>query len=78
MKRCPVDGTPIALPPEAAPADAALAARSDATYCSPRCRQAASRARRGLRSGWGDASDRAARRARARSGVAVTGQEDPG
>lgn len=75
MRRCPVDGTPIALPREGSPDGAALAARSDAAYCSPRCRQAASRARRGLRHGWGDATDRAGRRARSRASAAVTGQE---
>ncbi len=76
MKSCPVDGTPIAHWEIHGP-DAVVVSRSDATYCSPRCRQAASRARRGLRDGWGRASDRAARRARARAAAAVTGQEGP-
>lgn len=76
MRRCPVDGTPLARPWEAGAGDAALVSRSDATYCSPRCRQAASRARRGLRHGWGGASDRRMRRSRAAIAVAVTGQEE--
>ena len=76
-RRCPVDGTPIASWRSARPpADAVLVRRlRDTTYCSPRCRQKASRRRRGLPSGWGDAHDRSDRRARARAVVPVTGQE---
>jgi hypothetical protein len=76
-RRCPVDGTPLATRYESDPhPDAVRIDRYDAVYCSPRCRQAASRARRGLRHGWGDTTDRAARRARAVSSLPVTGQEE--
>ena len=73
MRACPVDGTPLAYAFEPAGPDAVRVGRSDAAYCSPRCRQAASRARRGLRHGWGDASDRRHRRVTRRTGAAVTG-----
>lgn len=71
-----MDGTPLAYPWEAGLGDAVVVSRIDATYCSPRCRQAASRARRGIRNGWGGAIDRRARRSRAAIAVAVTGQEE--
>lgn len=48
--------------------------RRDVRYCNDACRQAASRARRGIPHGWGDATDRKARRAAAASVVPVTGQ----
>jgi hypothetical protein len=48
-------------------------ARVDARYGSDACRQAASRARRGLKHGWGGTTDREARRAATTGVVAVTG-----
>ena len=76
-RRCPVDQTPLAYPWEAGRGDAVVVSRVDARYCSPRCRQAASRHRRGVSHGWGGASDRRQRRARAAIAAAVTGQEGP-
>lgn len=71
-----MDGTPLAQAWERPGPDAVPVSRRDATYCSPRCRQAASRARRGLRHGWGGADDRRRRRDAWRSHGAVTGHAD--
>ena len=48
--------------------------RRDRLTCSSACRQRRSRAKRGVGHGWGGATDRQARRQRARGKEAVTGQ----
>lgn len=49
-------------------------ARRDARYCFVTCRVRAYRRRHGQRDGWGNASDRRARRAAAAGSKAVSGQ----
>lgn len=72
---CPVDLVELVAPDEDPldPDNAVVVLRADAAYCSPRCRQAASRRARGLRHGFGGTVDRRARRARAAAALPVTG-----
>ncbi len=75
MTTCAVCGIWLITPSEEAPAgDYVVVNRRDAKTCTPRCRQAASRRRRGVRHGWGDTIDRQARRSRLAAVVGVTGQ----
>jgi hypothetical protein len=48
--------------------------RKDARYHSPACRKAATRARLGVKHGWGGTQERRERRKRAAAREAVTGQ----